>query len=94
MEATHTAYGNSQARGGIGATAASLHHRHSNLGPKPCLQPAPQVTAMPDPQPTEGARDQTRIPSNKLVGFVTAEPQREILWMYVYTDAHVSFQNL
>ena len=45
------AYGSSQARGRIGATAAGLHH--SNSGFEPCLRPTPQLTGMPDPQPTE-----------------------------------------
>ena len=31
------AHGSSQASGCIGATAASLHHRHSKAGFKPCL---------------------------------------------------------
>ena len=31
------AFGGSQARGGIGATAASLHHSHSNAGSQPHL---------------------------------------------------------
>ena len=43
------AYGGSQARGLIGAVAAGLHHGHSNVGSKPCPQPIPQLTAMPDP---------------------------------------------
>ena len=39
FRATPTAYGNSQARGQVGATAASLHHSHShrNTGSKPHL---------------------------------------------------------
>ena len=40
------AYGSSQARGGIEAIAASLHHSHSNTASQPCLQPTPQLTAM------------------------------------------------
>ena len=44
-----TAYGGSQARGPIGAVAASLHQSHSNSGSEPSLQPTPQLTAMPDP---------------------------------------------
>ena len=48
-----TAYGGSQARGLIGAVAASLRQSHSNVGSEPCLQPTPQLTATPDPQPTE-----------------------------------------
>ena len=45
--------GGSQARGLIGAVAASLHYRHSNTGSEPPLQPIPQVTAMPYHYPTE-----------------------------------------
>ena len=49
FRAAPTAYGVSQARGWMGTVAASLHHSHSNRGSsKPCLQPAPQLTAMPD----------------------------------------------
>ena len=46
---TPTTYGGSQARGPIRALAAGLHHGHSNAGSKLCLQPAPQLTATPDP---------------------------------------------
>ena len=45
---TPTAYGSSQARGPIGATAVGLHHSHSNVGSEPHLRPTPQRTAMPD----------------------------------------------
>ena len=44
-----TAYVGSQARGPIGATAAGLHHSHSNVGSKPHLQCTPQLMAVPDP---------------------------------------------
>ena len=47
--AVPAAYRGSQARGLIGAVAASLHQGHSNMGPKPRLQPTPQLMAMPDP---------------------------------------------
>ena len=33
--------------GQIGATAAG--HSHSSVGSEPCLQPIPQLVAMPDP---------------------------------------------
>ena len=46
--AASAAYGGSQARGLIGAVAASLHQSHSNAGSEPCLQSTPQLTAMPD----------------------------------------------
>ena len=47
--ATPTAYEDSQARGLIRAVAASHSHSHSNAGSQSCLQPTPQLTAMPDP---------------------------------------------
>ena len=43
------AYGNSQARGRIGATATGLHHSQSHTGSEPHLQPTPQLMTMPDP---------------------------------------------
>ena len=47
------AYGGSQARGQIGAVAASLQHSHSNAGSEPCLQPIPELTETLYPQPTD-----------------------------------------
>ena len=49
FRATPTVYGGSQARDLIGAIAAGLHQSHSNAISEPCLQPASQLTAMPDP---------------------------------------------
>ena len=46
FRATPEAYGSSQARGRIEATAAS--HSQSNTGSKPHLPPIPQLTAMLD----------------------------------------------
>ena len=43
------AYGISQARGRIGATASSLHHSHSNMVSKLCLQLTQQLVAILDP---------------------------------------------
>ena len=43
------AYGGSQARGRIGAVAASHSHSHSNARSEPCLRPTLQLTAAPDP---------------------------------------------
>ena len=56
FRASPVAYGSSQARGPIGAIAASLHHSHSNVGSKLYLQPTPWITATLDPRPSE--RDQ------------------------------------
>ena len=44
-----TAYGGSQARGRIGAVAASLRQGQSNAGSERCLRPTPQLRATPDP---------------------------------------------
>ena len=49
FKAASVAYGDSQARGLIGAVAAALYHSHSNAGSQLHLRPTPQVTAMPDP---------------------------------------------
>ena len=49
FRATPTAHGGSQPRDLIGATAASLHHSHSNTGSELRLQPPPQLRATPDP---------------------------------------------
>ena len=66
-------YGSSQARGRIGAAAASLCHGHSNMGSEPHLRPVPQG-ARPGTEPT---RSWVRV------GFVTAKPRREF-WHYIY----------
>ena len=47
FRAIPAAYGSFQARGQIGAAAASLGHSHSNAGSE--LQSTPQLTAMSDP---------------------------------------------
>ena len=47
LRAALAAHGRSQARDPIRAAAASLHHSHSNSGPKPHLRPTPQLTATP-----------------------------------------------
>ena len=53
FSASPAACGSSQARGPSEAGTACLHHSHSNAGSKPHLRPIPQLTATPDPQPTE-----------------------------------------
>ena len=49
LMATPSAYGSCQARGGIGAAGAGLHHSHSNARSEPRLQPTRQVASTPDP---------------------------------------------
>ena len=60
FRAVPAACGSSQARGQIGAAAASLHHSHSNIRSRPHLQPTPQLMAIPV-DPLSEARDQTHI---------------------------------
>ena len=49
LKVAPAAYGCSQARGLIGAVAASLCHKHSNMRSELRLRPTPQFMAMPDP---------------------------------------------
>ena len=49
LRAALVAYGDSQARGLIGAAAASLRQSHSSARSELCLQPTPQLTATMDP---------------------------------------------
>jgi len=49
FRATPVTHGSPQARGRIRATAADLHHSHSNTESEPCLRPTPQFKAALDP---------------------------------------------
>ena len=49
FRAAPMAYGGSQARGQIRATAAALYRNHRDTGSKLHLRPTPQFTATPDP---------------------------------------------
>ena len=75
------AYGSSQTRGHIRATAAGLQHSHSNARSEPHLRPTPQLTAMPDPQCWTRRVRPGIEPSTSwfLVRFVSAAPPRELL---------------
>ena len=46
-------FGSSWARDQIGTAAAGLRHSHGNMGSMPHLQPTPELTVTPDPQPTD-----------------------------------------
>ena len=74
---TLAAYRRSPARGGTGASATS--HSHSSMGSEPCLQPTPELMAMPDPLAHRVRPGIESTSSWLLVGFVTAEQQRELL---------------
>ena len=76
FRAAPEAYGGSQARGGIRATAASLHHSHSHMGSKPYLWPTAYGHAW---SLTHGVRPGIKPSSSRmLVGFITAEPHWEL----------------
>ena len=49
FRATPAVYGSSQASGQTGASAAGLHHSHSNARSKLCLRTIPQLMATPGP---------------------------------------------
>ena len=53
LRAAPEAYGGSQDRGLIRAVAASLRQSHRHVGSKLRLRPTAQLTATPDPSPTE-----------------------------------------
>ena len=72
------AYGGSQARSQIGAVAASLRHSRSNARSRPHLQPTSQLTATPDPQPTERGQG-SNLRLQDASRFVSAEPGWELL---------------
>ena len=59
--ATPAAYGSSQARSQMGATAASLHHSYSNARFEPCLQLHHSKWQCQIFNPLNGAKDQTCI---------------------------------
>ena len=71
FRATSAAYGSSQSRGLIRATAAGLCHSHSQARSEPCLRPTLQLTATLDPQPLSGARDWIHNPH----GYQSGLPQ-------------------
>ena len=63
LRAVCAAYESSQARGRIGAPAASLHHSHSHAARSgPHLRPPPQLPATPGPQPAELAQESNQHP--------------------------------
>ena len=74
FRAAPAAYGSSQARDRMKATAASLHHGHSNTGSEPHLWLNSTARSL-----THWARSGIEPESSWiLVEFVTVEPQREL----------------
>ena len=86
FRAVPVTYGGSQARGQIGATAASPPHSHSNVGSESCLWPTPQLLQHQILNSLNEARDGTCVLVVTswinlwlLVGFISSAPQRELL---------------
>ena len=91
------ACGYSQARGQVGATSAGLHQSHAKS--EPCLRPTSQHTAAwgGAGSLTHWARPKIKPKSSWIVvGFITTEPQWELLaytvWMWIIV--HMYFQYL
>ena len=82
--AAPAAYGDSQARGPIGAAATGLRQRHSNAGSKPRLPPTPQLTATPDPQPPGPGQGPNLHRHGSQLGSLTPAPRRELQTMDVF----------
>ena len=79
FRAIPVAYGGSQARGRIRAATTSLHHSHSNARSEPHLQPALQLKAIPDPEPTDRGQGLNLHPHGCYSHSLTTEPWQELL---------------
>ena len=77
FRATPAAYGDSQARGQIGAAAASLQHSHSNVGSEIGLH-LRHVKV-----PRLGAESELQLPA-----YVTAIAMPDLNHIWTYTTAH------
>ena len=69
-----------------GAVFACLRHSHSNTGSEPCLQPTPQLTAMPDPWCTEQGQGSNLHPYGCWSGSLTTEPR----WALPESDVFIT----
>ena len=83
--ATPEVYGGSQVRGLIGAVATGLYQGHSNTGSEPYLQPTPQLTATPDPQPTKQGQASNPQPHGSQSDSLTSVPRQELLFFFYFT---------
>ena len=78
FRAAPVAYGGSQGRGLVRAVAVGLCQSHSTSGSEPRLQPTPQLTAMPDPWPTERGQGSDPHPHGYQLELLTSEPWWEL----------------
>ena len=84
--AAPTAYGGSQSRSLIGATATSLRQSHSNARSQLCLQPTPQLMAMPDPQPTEQGQGSNPKPHGSQLDSFLLRHSRNTYFIFLYEN--------
>ena len=98
FRAPPTAYGGSQARDPIRATAAGLHHSDSKAGSEPHLPPTPELMATPDPEPPEQGQGSNPHPHGYYSDSVTTEPcgnsglhfKKETFFFFFIVDLHCS----
>ena len=89
FRATFAAYGGSQARGLIRATATTLGHSHSNASSEPRLRPTPQLTATPDPEPAEQCQGSNPKPhSSQLDSFPLCHEGNSFIHI-LYNNTHI-----
>ena len=74
-------YGSSQAKGWIGAVAAS--YSHSNARSELCLWPTPQLMAMPDPSLTERGQGLNPCPQWYKSGLLPLSYNGLKVWSYL-----------
>ena len=95
FRAAPVAYGSSQAKGQIRAVAAGLYHSHSNARSEPPLWPTTAHGNTGSLTHWEGPGIETTS-SWILAGFITAEPQWELLiirfkWDHIHTYIHIQW---
>ena len=88
------AYGSSQARGPVGAAAARLCHSHSNTRSELHLRPIAQLTATPDPYPTEQGQGSNLYPHRSYVKFSTCHNGNSIHVFFFLKKKKVIFHNI
>ena len=64
------------------ATAASPHHGHSNAGSELHLRPTPQLTAMPDPWPSEPGQGSSPCPHGYSLDLFPLHHNGNSRWFY------------
>ena len=94
FRAVPPAYGGCQARGPIGATAAGLHHSHSNIRSELRLWPTP-IAHGNARSLTHWARPGIKPATSWfLVGFISAAPQWKLLNIFLFIKWQLSHSSV